>query len=157
MESLDIDEHKQLIEAKISLYQRAMNPDNRLETLDLIHKAFDASKLPWLHMRQFSMIFHKYTVITYYVNIYLTLYDPRGGGAIKAPPPHRFFALTHLILELHYCALGTFHKNSFNTVMRKIFLIGDHDMAVRWVSKYKVDIIFIIFREFNTMLEIVDS
>ena len=38
----------------------------------------------------------------------LTLYDP-GGGGLKAPP-FRFFALTHLILELHYCALGTFPK-----------------------------------------------
>ena len=38
----------------------------------------------------------------------LTLYDP-GGGALK-PPPLRFFALTHLILELHYCALVTFPK-----------------------------------------------
>ena len=32
-----------------------------------------------------------------------------GGGALKGPPL-RFFALTHLILELHYCALGTFPK-----------------------------------------------
>ena len=32
-----------------------------------------------------------------------------GGGALKAPPL-RFFALTHLILELHYCALVTFPK-----------------------------------------------
>ena len=32
-----------------------------------------------------------------------------GGGALKAPPL-RFFALTHLILELHYCALVTFAK-----------------------------------------------
>ena len=39
----------------------------------------------------------------------LTLYDPGGGGALK-PPPLRFFALTHLILELHYCALETFPK-----------------------------------------------
>ena len=39
---------------------------------------------------------------------YLTLYDPGGGGALKAPL--RFFALAHLILELHYCALGTFPK-----------------------------------------------
>ena len=31
-----------------------------------------------------------------------------GGGALKAPP--QFFALTHLILELHYCALGTFPR-----------------------------------------------
>ena len=37
------------------------------------------------------------------------------------------------------------------------FLIGGHDLAVRGVSKYKVDMIFVIFREFNTMLEIVDS
>ena len=34
----------------------------------------------------------------------------RSGGALKAPPPLRFFALTHLILELHYCALVTFPK-----------------------------------------------
>ena len=39
----------------------------------------------------------------------LTRYDP-GGGALKAPPPLRLFALTHLILELHYCALVTFPK-----------------------------------------------
>ena len=34
-----------------------------------------------------------------------------GGGALKAPPPPlSFLALTHLILELHFCALGTFPK-----------------------------------------------
>ena len=32
-----------------------------------------------------------------------------GGGGFKSPPL-RFFALTHLILELHYCALVTFAK-----------------------------------------------
>ena len=32
-----------------------------------------------------------------------------GGGGFKSPPL-RFFALTHLILELHYCALVTFPK-----------------------------------------------
>ena len=40
----------------------------------------------------------------------LTLYDPVGGGALKAPPPLRFFALKHLVFELHYCTLGTFPK-----------------------------------------------
>ena len=40
---------------------------------------------------------------------------------------------------------------------QKKILIRGHDLAVRGVSKYKVDMIFIIFREFNTMLEIVDS
>ena len=37
----------------------------------------------------------------------LTLYDP-GGGGFKSPSPLRFFALTHLVLELHYCVLVTF-------------------------------------------------
>ena len=35
----------------------------------------------------------------------LTLYDPGGGGGGGG-----FFALTHLILELHYCVLVTFPK-----------------------------------------------
>ena len=39
----------------------------------------------------------------------LTLYD-LGGGFLKAPPP--IFVLTYLILELHYCTLGLFPKNS---------------------------------------------
>ena len=42
-----------------------------------------------------------------------------GGGALKAPSL-RFLALTHLILELHYCALGTFPKNSL-TACGKFF------------------------------------
>ena len=50
-----------------------------------------------------------------------------------------------------------FPKNSLTPCGKKKFLIGGHDLAVRGVSKYKVDMIFIIFREFNTMLEIVDS
>ena len=36
-----------------------------------------------------------------HADVYITLYDP---------PPFRFFALTPLILELQYCALGTFSK-----------------------------------------------
>ena len=44
------------------------------------------------------------------INLALTLYDPGGGGGFKSPPPLRFFALTHLILELYYCALLTFPK-----------------------------------------------
>ena len=46
----------------------------------------------------------------YLRHICLTLYDPGGGGFKSPPPPLRFFALTHLILELHYCALVTFPK-----------------------------------------------
>ena len=37
----------------------------------------------------------------------LTLYDPGGGG--------------HLILELQYCALGTFPKNSLTLCVKKKF------------------------------------
>ena len=37
----------------------------------------------------------------------LTLYDLGGWGF---NPPLRFFVLPHLILVLHYCALGTFPK-----------------------------------------------
>ena len=40
----------------------------------------------------------------------LTIYNPGGGGFKSPPPPLRFFALTHLILELYYCALVTFSK-----------------------------------------------
>ena len=88
------------------------------------------------------------------MSLILTLYDS-GGGALKAPL--RFFALTHLILELQYCALVTFPKNRLTPCGEKNILIGGHHLAVRWVSKYKVDMIFVIFRELNTMLEIADS
>ena len=40
-------------------------------------------------------------------NLFMHDQQSRGGG-FKSPPPLRFFVLTHLILELHYCALGTF-------------------------------------------------
>ena len=33
-----------------------------------------------------------------------------GGGAFKVPSPLRNFALRHLILDLHCCALVTFPK-----------------------------------------------
>ena len=90
--------------------------------------------------------------------VILKLFNPigfGGGGALNAPLL-RFFALTHLIFELHYCALGTFPRNSLTPCGKKL-LIGGHDLALRRVSKYKVHMIFIIFREFNTMLKIVDA
>ena len=52
---------------------------------------------------------------------------------------------------------GLFQKNSSTTCSKKN-LIGGHDLVVRGgggVSKIKVDLIFIFFREFNMMLEIV--
>ena len=52
-------------------------------------------------------LFKKKIMLTIIMVDTLTLYDP-GGGALKAPL--RFFALTHLILELYYCALVTFPK-----------------------------------------------
>ena len=77
--------------------------------------------------------------------------------ALKAPPPLRVFAFTHLILELHYCALVSFPKISLTPCGEIIFLIEGQDLGVMGVSKFKVDMIFIIFHEFNMMLEIVDS
>ena len=56
----------------------------------------------------FSQNIHVFVKIFIFVTTPLTLYDP--GGGFKSPPPLRFFALTHLILELHYCALVTFPK-----------------------------------------------
>ena len=49
--------------------------------------------------------------ISYSVVVAVTFLNPirSGGGALKAPPL-RFFALTHLILDLHYCELVTFPK-----------------------------------------------
>ena len=81
---------------------------------------------------------------------WLTLYYL--GGGLKAPPPLGSFVLTHLILELHYCALGTFPKNSLTPCGVKEFLIGGQHLAAMGVSKFKVDMIFIVFREFNIML-----
>ena len=47
-----------------------------------------------------------------------------------------------------------FPRNSFTPYGKKIFYWG---LAVRGVSKFKVTVIFIIFRKFNIMLEIFDS
>ena len=80
------------------------------------------------------------------------------GEGFKSPPPplifcqHAFnFGATIL------CVVDFSPKNSLTLCGENFFLIGGHDLGVRGVSKYKVDMIFVIFREFNTMLEIVDS
>ena len=44
-----------------------------------------------------------------------------GVGAFKAPPSD--FLLTHLILELHLCALGIFPKKYFNTMWQKNLIV----------------------------------
>ena len=91
-------------------------------------------------------------------NLYQFYINPirSGGGALKAPIPifcpHAFnFRVTLL------CFLGLFPKNSLTSCGIKKILIGGYNLAVRGVSKFKVDMIFIIFREFNTMLEMVVS
>ena len=55
-------------------------------------------------MTEFTVYMHKSVAC-----FLLTIYDP-GGGGFKSPPPLSFVAFTILILELHYCALGTFPK-----------------------------------------------
>ena len=84
--------------------------------------------------------------------------DPGGGGFKSPPPPLRFFYSHTFNFGAALLCVGDFSpKNSLTSCGKKKFLMGGHDLAVRGVSKYKVDMIFIIFREFNTMLEIVDS
>ena len=61
------------------------------------------------------------------------------------------FALRDLILELHYCELGTFPKyiNSCTPGDRR------SRFSRRGASKFKVDVIFIIvYFEFNIMMKI---
>ena len=81
-----------------------------------------------------------------------------GGGSFKSPPPPQIFCPYAFNFGAILLCVGDFSpKNSFNTVWQKKILIRGHDLAVRGVSKYKVDMIFVIFREFNMRLEIVDS
>ena len=61
-----------------------------------------------------------------------------------------------LILVIHDCALRSFSKKIVSHLVT-IFFIGSQDLAVRGVSKFKVGVNFITFREFNIMLKIVDS
>ena len=86
----------------------------------------------------------------------LTLYDP-GGGGFKSPPPPIFCSHAFNFGAALLCVGDFSQKNSLTPCGPNKFLIGVHDLAVRGVSKYKVDMIFVIFREFNTMLEIVNS
>ena len=88
--------------------------------------------------------------------MYISLNPIRSGGALKAPPP--IFCSHAFNFGAALLCVGDFsQKNSLTPCGEKRFLMGGHDLAVKGVSKYKVDMIFIIFREFNTMLEIVDS
>ena len=92
---------------------------------------------------------------TYY-QLLLTLYD-LGGGALKAlPPPGPIFCPHAFNFGATLLYIGDFSQKNLTSCGR-YKLIGGHNLAVRRVSKYKVDMIFIIFHEFNTMLEIVDS
>ena len=86
-------------------------------------------------------------------SLQLTLYDP----ALKAPPPPIFCPHAFNFGTTLLCVGDVSQKKSLTPCGKTNFLIVGYDLAVTEVSKYKVDMIFIIFREFNTMLEIVDS
>ena len=92
----------------------------------------------------------------YTVNVLLPYTIRGGGGALKAPSPPIFCPHAFNFGAALLC-VGDFSQKIVYHRVAKFFFIGGHDLAVRGVSKYKVDMIFIIFREFNTMLEIVDS
>ena len=77
-----------------------------------------------------------------------------GGGGFKSPPPSFFCPRAFNFGAKLLCVVDFSKKRPCG---ENFFFIGGHDLAVRGVSKYKVDMIFIFFREFNMMLEIVDS
>ena len=80
-----------------------------------------------------------------------------GGGGFNSPHPPIFCSHAFNFGAALLCVGDFSQENSLTLCGEKNFLIGGHDLAERGVSKYKVDMIFVIFREFNTMLEIVDS
>ena len=60
---------------------------------------FKKSKYSFLEHFKYKMCF------------FCTFINPiQSGVGLLNPPPFRFFALAHLILELHHGALGTFPK-----------------------------------------------
>ena len=87
------------------------------------------------------------------------LFNPirSGGGALKKTLPpmscsHAFnFGATLL------CVGDFSQRNSLTACGKFLFDWGGDDLAVRGVSKYIVNMIFIILCEFITMLEIIDS
>ena len=92
-----------------------------------------------------------------YIYFFYVFNPTRSRGALKAPLPPIFCPHAFNFGATLLC-VGDFSPKIFFTAYgEKKILIGGHDLAVRGVSKYKIDMIFIIFREFNTMLEIVDS
>ena len=83
---------------------------------------------------------------------------PATSITLTPPPPPSDFLLSRISFWRYIIVRwGLFPKNSLTPCGEKKFLIGSQDLAVRGVLKYKVDMNFIIFREFNTMLEIVNS
>ena len=74
-----------------------------------------------------------------------------GGGGVKTPrpifcPDASYFGATM------WCVRDFFKKNCLTQCGKYLVLIGGQDLAARGVSKFKDDMIFIIFREFNMML-----
>ena len=76
------------------------------------------------------------------MGISLTLYDPGGGGALKAPPPI-FCSHTFNFGAALLCVGDFSQKNSLTPCGENFLFIGSHDLAVRGLSKYKVDMIFV--------------
>ena len=80
-----------------------------------------------------------------------------AGRGFKSPPPPIFCSHAFNFGAALLCVGDFSQKNSLTPCGKKKNLIGGHDLAVRGISKYKVDMTFVILRDFNTMLEIVDS
>ena len=110
---------------------------------------------------QFFSQNNRYRLLVVSCKVILLHINPiRSGGGFKSapPPPPPIFCSHAFNFGAALLCVGDFsQKNSLTPCGEKKFLMVGHDLAVMGVSKYKVDMIFIIFREFNTMLEIVDS
>ena len=91
-----------------------------------------------------------------------TMYTSLNHIRLKAPPPppptpSNFWAHAFNFGATLFCVGDISQKYSFKPCGKKEILIVGQDLAVRGASKCKVDVIFIIFREFNIiMLDIID-
>ena len=82
----------------------------------------------------------------------------RSEGTFKVPPPPRKFSHPSLVWSYTLVRSRLFTKISFTPCDEKKILIWGQGLAVRRISIFKVDAIFIIFCEINiTFGNIFDS
>ena len=78
-----------------------------------------------------------------------------GGGALKASPPKNVWPYVFNFGATLLCVGDSSQIIDLHRVSKFFFWMGGPNLAVNAVSKFKVDVLFIILREFNYILEIV--